>query len=380
MRSNGRIFARKGTSFLWAAYYLRGREYRESTGETDPKKAEKFLKRRLDEVGADRTGARTFSGPAQDRVLVNKILDDLTAEYKLNRKTGIPREVGPQMESHLNRLRDYFGAMKAMDVQQTDVTKFIGTMQAGGKKISTINRALQLLGQAYTLACSSNVLSRSLKIKKFPENNTRKGKFSNAEAEAIFSGLPKYLADVARFAYETGTRVGEILKLRWPYVGQDAITVPAKDTKNRKPRSIALTPALEEIIERRRADRLPGCDLMFHHGGKPIRDYRKAWRTVCILNGLGAWYCRNCRGQEGEFISKLDANKTCDRCHRTWTAKKPAKYIGKIFHDFRRTAAHELWKAGNTIEDCMEVTGHATPAMFKRYADLFTEEEKQAPR
>ena len=46
--------------------------------------------------------------------------------------------------------------------------------------------------------------------------------------------------------------------------------------------------------------------------------------------------------------------------------------------DFRRTAAHELWKAGNTAEDCMEVTGHATAAMFKRYADLFTEEERQA--
>lgn len=37
-----------------------------------------------------------------------------------------------------------------------------------------------------------------------------------------------------------------------------------------------------------------------------------------------------------------------------------------------------MWKAGNTVEDCMEVTGHATPAMFKRYADLFTDEEKQA--
>ena len=29
-------------------------------------------------------------------------------------------------------------------------------------------------------------------------------------------------------------------------------------------------------------------------------------------------------------------------------------------------------------EYCMEVTGHATPAMFMRYADLFSDEEKQA--
>jgi hypothetical protein len=37
-----------------------------------------------------------------------------------------------------------------------------------------------------------------------------------------------------------------------------------------------------------------------------------------------------------------------------------------------------MWKAGNSFEDCMEVTGHATEAMFKRYADLFSDDEKRA--
>jgi hypothetical protein len=47
-------------------------------------------------------------------------------------------------------------------------------------------------------------------------------------------------------------------------------------------------------------------------------------------------------------------------------------------HDFRLSAAHEMWRAGSTIEECMEVTGHATQAMFKRYADLFSEDERRA--
>ena len=68
MKSNGKVFARKGSSSLWIAYYLRGKEYRESTRQTDPKEAEKFLKRRLNEVGADKIGARTFAGPQQERV------------------------------------------------------------------------------------------------------------------------------------------------------------------------------------------------------------------------------------------------------------------------------------------------------------------------
>jgi hypothetical protein len=33
-------------------------------------------------------------------------------------------------------------------------------------------------------------------------------------------------------------------------------------------------------------------------------------------------------------------------------------------HDFRRTAAHEMWKSGSTKEECMEVTGHKTAAIF----------------
>ena len=30
------------------------------------------------------------------------------------------------------------------------------------------------------------------------------------------------------------------------------------------------------------------------------------------------------------------------------------------------------------VEECMEVTGHATVAMFKRYADLFSADERRA--
>src|ERR1700675_4510283 len=93
-----------------------------------------------------------------------------------------------------------------------------------------------------------------------------------------------------------------------------------------------------------------------------------------VINGFGRFYCRDCRNQSQEYIAVLDAKRTCPRCEKKW---EQPKYVGKLFHDFRRTAAHELWKAGNTVEDCMEVT-HATPAMFKRYADLFTEKEKQA--
>jgi hypothetical protein len=39
------------------------------------------------------------------------------------------------------------------------------------------------------------------------------------------------------------------------------------------------------------------------------------------------------------------------------------------------SAAHESWKAGSSIEDCKRVSGHKTDSMFRRYADLFSDEE-----
>jgi hypothetical protein len=43
-RGDGRIFARADTANLWCAYFLRGKEYCESTGTSDLQAAEKFLK------------------------------------------------------------------------------------------------------------------------------------------------------------------------------------------------------------------------------------------------------------------------------------------------------------------------------------------------
>ena len=44
----------------------------------------------------------------------------------------------------------------------------------------------------------------------------------------------------------------------------------------------------------------------------------------------------------------------------------------------RRSAAHESWKSLSLVEDCMKITGHKTSSMFKRYADLFSDEEQRA--
>jgi hypothetical protein len=94
-----------------------------------------------------------------------------------------------------------------------------------------------------------------------------------------------------------------------------------------------------------------------------------------VMIRLGTFYCRACRNEKGEHDSVLDAQRKCSRCGHRWDVPL---YVGRIMHDFRRSAAHEMRKAGCSEEDCMQVTGHETRAMFKRCADLFSDAERQA--
>lgn len=379
MRGDGRLYKHPSSKFWWCEYWLRGKQYRQSTGETDEKHATKFLKRKIRETENDKEGIKRFSPPQQERVTVNEILDDLVGHYKRGGEKGIPREVSPQMTSHLKPLREFFGEFRAMQVGSRDIEAFKSQLKVAKKANATISRSLQLLSQAYSYALKSDPqkLNRAPMIKRYSEKgNVRKGKFTPAEAEAVFNNLPPYMSDVARFAYETGHRSSEIRKLCWSHLEPDAIRVPGSITKNGEECQIVLTEEVEDILSRRKSDRRPGCDLIFHHDGAPIVDYRKCWRSACVCLGLGAYYCRDCRDAECNYTFKLDASKKCSACGKSWSENP--KYVGKIFHDFRRSAAHESWKSGSSVEDCMKITGHKTSSMFKRYADLFSDEEQRA--
>src|SRR5208283_2922202 len=142
----GRTYPRKGSSFLWCAYYLRGKEYRESTHETDPQKAEKFLKRRLKQVGADQIGAASFIGPQQERMRVSELLDALQADYELRGKDS------PQFRSSLKYVRLAFGDWRAVEVTAERVDEYVKEQLGANLKPASINRRTQLLKQAYKLA------------------------------------------------------------------------------------------------------------------------------------------------------------------------------------------------------------------------------------
>jgi integrase len=386
-RGQGRIFERKGSPFWWVAYYAHGKEQREvgrhvRTGEKleitekNRHEAERFLKRRLGEIAAEQHGGRPFIGPQQERVTVNELLDGLENDYKLRDKWNA------KVASNMKPMRKYFGTWRAAEITSDAIGAYIENLREEGYSNATVNRRTQLLGQAFKVAIRNKQLSAAPYIPRLSEvGNERQGFFETADFEAVAANLPEHLRDFCRFGFLTGWRKGSIASLRWADVGEDVIYLRAEKSKTRKPETMPLEGELLAIIERRRAGailkgkngetRFPRFpEFVFHSKGERIGDFRKAWATVCCAAGVGKIVCPQCNGD-------VDEKRRCANCDASWKPEE-LKYTGPIFHDFRRTAARNMIRAGVPQAVAMKITGHRTDSMFRRYAIVNEEQKREA--
>lgn len=354
-RGNGRLFKRKESGFYWCAYYLRGEEFRESTGTTDLRKATKYLKRRIREIGADQIGASTFIGPKQERIKVSSLLDALEDDYKLRDKDSA------QFRSHLKQIRQHFDSWRAVDVTAEAIDKYIEARLEDGSAPATINRGTQLLSQAFNLAIERRHLSITPKVRHLSEKgNERRGFFTDKDFRKLRQHLPEYLRDFSEFGYLTGWRKGEISSLRWEDIDGELVELRGAYAKNEEPRAVILSGDLEALIERRKKERKYKAgdhwilsQYLFHRKGWPIGDFRKSWIKACIPSGLGQYHCPECnQGLEQEICPECD-----HKC----------EYMGRLFHDFRRTAVRNMVRAGVPEGVAMRISGHKTRAVFERY-------------
>jgi integrase len=335
MRGDGRVFKRGET--WWVAFYVDGHEQRESAKTKDEGTAHKYLRKKLKEVHAHELDpAKPFLSQRDRKRTVGELMGALKIDFEIRGKWN------PQVRTNVEHVKTAFGSIRATALIAEQVDEYIQTRLSDGFAKASINRVTQLLKQAYGLAELPVPRIRRLD----ESDNVRRGFFTEFEVRRVVANLPCELADFTLFAWLTGMRKGEIASLRWEDFDGDCIRLRAEDAKNGTARLIPLEGELVELTERRKAARqfkLNGVVIMsariFHRGGESIREFRKSWATACRLAG-----------------------------------------VRRLFHDLRRSACRNMVAAGVAQVTAMQISGHKTDSMFRRYAIVAENDMRAALR
>jgi integrase len=314
----------------WIRYSKAGKDYWETAKSRKKSVATELLKLREGDLANGKEPGITY-----EKVRFEDLKMDILTDYKHNERKSLQR-----LEDSLKHLNKSFEGLRVPHITTSRVKAYIQTRLNEGAENGTINRELAALKRMLRLGYQDNKVSRVPFVPMLEESNVRQGFFEHNEYLELLKALPSELRPVVMFAYKTGWRKKEILGLKWDRVNlKDRLVILTPDeTKNKSPRSLYLTDELLDLLRKQNLRRMKDCPFVFHRNGKPILDFRGTWKKAC----------------------------------------KEAKLPGKLFHDFRRTAARNLTRSGTQETVAMKITGHKTRSVFDRYNITDGEDIKKA--
>lgn len=314
----GRVFKRG--RLWWIAYHFRGKEIRESARSLHREDAKALLIRRVTDVRERRFYPDEKDLSFED--LVEGYLDD----YAL-RELKSPR----QARARVKHLRESFGGLKVSEIDPSRIRAHQAKRKAEGAAGATINRETEALGRMFRIARETGRLGVApLFPRKLPEALPRQGFFEHTQYLAVRCELEPDLQDVLDFAYYSGWRRNEIIRLTWAEVdcAGEVIRLDPNRVKTSEPRVLPIRGVLVDVLARRQRVRRLDTSLVFHSKGKSVY-----WRLFRRWN---------------------------DAC-------KSAGVTGRLFHDCRRTVVRNLVRAGVPDRVAMSITGHRSRSVFNRY-------------
>ncbi|MBW1992357.1 MAG: site-specific integrase [Deltaproteobacteria bacterium] len=205
---------------------------------------------------------------------------------------------------------------------------------------ATVNREIACLKTIFNKAIRDGKAERNPTkgVKLLREHNKRDRVLSPEEYSRLLDHCPPHLAPVVKLAYHTGMRQGEILGLKWGQVELKGgfIRLTPDQTKTAEGRLVPLPPELVEMF-RAMPRGLPQTPV-FTYKGQGVAEMKRSFKTAVKRAGIEDF----------------------------------------TFHDLRHTFTTNAVRAGVPIPVIMEITGHKSLAMFKRYANPTPEDLKAA--
>ncbi len=305
---------------------IRGRRVCESAGESDLKRAEEYLARRIEEIRQ-----ASIYGVQPQRIFreaATKYLNEAT-------KASIGRDAGL-----LKLLDSFIGDLPLKGVHMGTLQAYIDDRRQAGWKKRTINYGLQVTRRILNLAASEWMdeydrtwLDHAPKIKLLREDDKKPPyPLSWEEQFRLFGELPPYLAKMALFTVNTGCRDQEVCKLRWEWevpvseMETSVFIIPAEQVKNRQDRLVVLNRIARAVIQEMRGVHPV---YVFSYRGKPLRAMlTSGWKRARERAGL------------------------------------PDVRV----HDLKHTFGRRLRAAGVSFEDRQDLLGHKSERVTTHYS------------
>jgi len=352
--SNGEKLPSK---FLYFAFYQGSQQKFVNSKTNDPEEAYRQL---LDARRATSEGVRLLPSEVS-RIRyedLRAILLDYYRQHKprsiIKRYTGDTDSAGNKLTEEVfagaDKLDKFFKRMPITEITALKIKDYVKWRRKEGDADATIRRQLGNLRSAFTQAKALNLITDS-HIPTFvlpADSKPRKGFLDVSGFNTLREAMPAKLRPTLTFLYFSGRRSGAAKKITWAMVDKDysEIVVPGEIVKNEEALTIPFARPLEEIAttlrELRKSFPKP-TDRVFD-----FRNFRNIWNATCGKLGLG----------------KYDP--------------KTRAYIGLTPHDFRRSAARNLIKAGVDHRTAMKITGHKTEHIFERYNIKTTDDVREA--
>ncbi|UVT21128.1 MAG: site-specific integrase [Nitrospira sp.] len=246
------------------------------------------------------------------------------------------------------QLVPYFGKKLLTAITPEDVEAYRAQRRkydGEAPRLQTINNDHIILKHCLNVARRKGLLSvNPATLVPIPYANNERDKVLTAEEWLrLFEAAAPHLKPILLTAYHLGQRLGEILNLTWDRVDlhRGIITLRAIDTKTNKRRQIPMTPQVKATLSQLAKVRDIAHKHVFVYQRNPVSEVKTAFKTACRKAGI-----ENLR-----------------------------------FHDLRHCAATNLRRAGVDTTTAMQIIGHKSPLMWKRYnsvaeSDLLTAANK----
>lgn len=357
-RSQERTFNGKPDVCFDIRYKLDGKDIFEKVGWA----SEGYTAKQAENVRIDRLRSMRHGDelPHQKKkaITFEKLAEKYLKEYSAKKN----REGIEDQSRYENHLKVRFDNKRLDEIFALDLERMKTDMAKKGYSPKTISHCLGLIRSMYNKASDWNLYQGPnpvAKVKKPTTKNARDRFLSLEEANNLLRELkrnpqikkeykelkdPK-LHDMALLSLHSGSRAGEIFKIKGYDINFDTRLIALRDTKNTETRYAPMTKDVEKMLKRRMPED-SNTYIFTDKNGKKINEISNAFNRI---------------------VDRLGLNNGVE---------DPRQRV--VFHTCRHTFASWLAMQGTPILTIARLMGHKSISMSERYSHLSPEHNKQA--